>query len=398
MRQFSLDQQAAAQHLANQVAIALKLQAQQSVREQLFRSEKLAAAGQLVSGVVTELQDPLDSMAARAAYMVARTESAPLRRDLEVIASEARRASEIVARLVNFSRAEQTQATAVDLNALLGELIKFREREWRVRGVNLRNLVAEEPLTVLGSGPQLERVFLDLVVYAEQSVEPVTPKTITVSTKRLAGRAIVEIGFSAGLAPGEVDPFLESDRPEASNLGLPVCRGIVQSHGGEIRLHKDGESGSRFEIELPLAPDATREQAEMRHRQAKTSRTLTVLLVETDPPAQRQLMGLFSARGHRVVPATGAGEAVDLAQRLQFDLACSSTSLAGANWVEFYERVRNLVPAFVLLTEGYNADISRAFHTSDSFVLSKPVDEADFERLLASVESSAARPSLRGSR
>ena len=93
VRQFNLDQQAAAQHLANQIAIALKLMEQRSIREQLLRSEKLAAAGQLVSGVVNELQPPLDSLARHAAALVGRNWENPPQKDLEAIAAEARRAS-----------------------------------------------------------------------------------------------------------------------------------------------------------------------------------------------------------------------------------------------------------------------------------------------------------------
>jgi CheY-like chemotaxis protein len=251
------------------------------------------------------------------------------------------------------------------------------------------------PLTVLGSEAQLEQVFLNLLVHAEQSLKDASEKTITVDTRPLAQRALIEISFSAPPTPGdETDPFLDSGRPESANFGLPVCRGIIQSHGGAIRLRRDPDNGSRFEVELPLAPVATREQEELRHRRQRAAVQLTVLLVEPDPAAQRQLITALSARGHRVVPANGAGAAVDLAQRLQFDFACSSTSLPGANWVELYERIRHLVSGFVLLTDGYNADISRAFQSSDSFVLSKPIDESEFDRLLSSIQALRARKPL----
>src|SRR5207247_2147289 len=68
---FAPSEQAAAQHLANQVAAALRLQEQQAMREELFRSERLAATGQLVSGVASELRAPLDSITQLASSLAA---------------------------------------------------------------------------------------------------------------------------------------------------------------------------------------------------------------------------------------------------------------------------------------------------------------------------------------
>src|SRR6185369_10979630 len=101
---FSPEEQAAVQHLANQVAASLKLQEQQKMREQLFHSEKLAATGQLISGVANELSAPLDSIMKLAASLADYEGRAVPEGDLHQLASEARRASEIVERLVSFAR------------------------------------------------------------------------------------------------------------------------------------------------------------------------------------------------------------------------------------------------------------------------------------------------------
>ena len=100
---FSLEEQAAAQHLANQVAASLKLQEQQTIREQLFRSEKLAATGQLISGVASELRAPLDSILQLSTSLAAYGRNPIPERELRMLAGESQRASEIVARLVSFA-------------------------------------------------------------------------------------------------------------------------------------------------------------------------------------------------------------------------------------------------------------------------------------------------------
>ena len=89
---FGQGEQAAMQHLANQIATALKLQEQHSMREQLFRSEKLAAAGQLISDVANELRSPLQSIATLATALLSRNGDA-YHTELESITTEASRAN-----------------------------------------------------------------------------------------------------------------------------------------------------------------------------------------------------------------------------------------------------------------------------------------------------------------
>src|SRR5207244_4359611 len=181
-RSFSSDEQAVAQHLANQIGLAVKLLQQRSFREQLARSEKVAAVGRLISGVVNDLQTPLEAISSMANSAIEQhSGSMPPGHELLVIASEAKRATAIVDRLVSFAQPEQAAAEPVELNELLRHLIQFREREWKACGIQLTNLMKEKrPVHVLGSRGQLEQVFLNLLVHAEQALEEVTEKRITV--------------------------------------------------------------------------------------------------------------------------------------------------------------------------------------------------------------------------
>lgn len=379
---FSQGEQAAMQHLANQIATALKLQEQHSIREQLFRSEKLAAAGQLISDVANELRSPLQSITALANSLLSRNGDSN-HAELESITTEATRASEIVSRLVSFANVEQARAEPLDLNAILDGLLKFRAPEWKAKGVEIRSQLAVKRAIVLGSPGQVEQVLLNLLVDAEKSAAEARDKVIVVSTSLLAKRVLVEISYPLR-APDSRGDSTDGDHTGSGALGLGVCRSIIESHGGEFRVVRTSPAQARFDIELPVIE--ARQSAPGSPELSEAIRQLTVLVVEPENKVQRHLVQILGNRGDRVVPVSSAEEALDIVDRLRFDMVICAVRLPGLNWVAFCERVRLRVGGFVLLTDAYNADVGRAFRASEGFVLTKPVDETDLHRICRAVE------------
>jgi K+-sensing histidine kinase KdpD len=382
---FTAEEQSAMQHLANQVATALKLQEQHTIREQLFRSEKLAAAGQLISGVANELQAPLGAIAELTAKLLSGA-GPGLNPELRTIGAEAQRASEIVARLVSFARLEKAEAQPVDMGQVLASMLEFRARELEQKGIEVRQQFAvRNPLIVLGSQGQLEQLLLSLLVEAEHATSEAREKVISVTIGQLARRILIEIVYNTRAhEPLKSDTVDDLGNPVA--LGLAVSRGIVQSHGGDFRASRGAHGKARFELELPAMDVRSTECS----GKPSAPRQLTVLLVEPDNRSQRQIVQLLSARGDRVIPLSNGEEGVDLSQRIRFDFAICSVRLPGWNWVQFFERVRGNVNGVVLLTDGYDADLVRSFQSSDGFVLPKPVDEASLHRICQLMEDRAA--------
>ena len=384
-RSTGVDEQVSLQHLANQIATSLKLQEQQSMREQLLRSEKMAAAGQLISGVANELRRPLDAIDRLASRILMVRPAVLPEDDLREISFEAHRGSEIVRRLVSFVDPEQTETKPLNVNGVLSSLMEFREREWNLKGLQARDNLPEGSLLVLGNQSQIEQVMLNLLVHAEQSLTGAPVKTISVSSRVIGRHVRITIDYSDHTQDaGQGDPF--DDQPSGSDLGLQVCRAIVQGHGGEIRLLRNLSTGARFEVELPLHQYSQRGLDDTIDASRRANHSLTILIVEPEVPTQRMLLGFLSARGHRVVPVSSAEEATEMAQRLRFDIAFCSVRLAGMNWVEFFDRTRRLIGAFVLMAEGQDPEISRAFKGGEGFLLSKPVDELETQRLLVTIE------------
>jgi len=384
----SPDERAVAQHLANQIGLAVKLLQQRSFREQLSRSEKLAAVGRLISGVVNDLQTPLEAISSMAESALQQHTGSTPGHELLVIASEARRATALVTRLVSFAQPEQVQAEPVQLNQLLRNLIQFREREWKACGIQLRNLIKDQALYVLGSEGQLEQVFLNLFVHAEQSLEDAAEKRITVRADMLAKRVFIEIGYSAPLHR-EQDGRPEAEisvAGEVGALGLDICRSIVAGHGGELRISSSGQQ-SGFEIELPGVPAAQLALQAPPVERSPTARRWTALMLEPEEFVERRLIEWLAARGYRVVPVNSSEEGLDLVQRMRFDVVFCSTELRGLNWVEFFDRVRGRVGAFTLLAEAFSQDLSTHFRGEGRYVLHKPIEQSQFDRTLTAIEA-----------
>jgi CheY-like chemotaxis protein len=173
---------------------------------------------------------------------------------------------------------------------------------------------------------------------------------------------------------------------------LGVTRSVIAGHGGEVRLIEKGNSDPRFEVELPaLVRERGAAQAAATHASARdTSRRMTALVIEPDDVAQRQLLVLLAGHGFRVVPVTNSDAGLDLANRIRFDAVFCSLHAPGLNWVELSERMHSRVGGFILLSDGYDAELSADFEGDGRFVLPKPLQEKELDRVLQLIEPPTA--------
>ena len=162
-----------------------------------------------------------------------------------------------------------------------------------------------------------------------------------------------------------------------------------------MRLIEKGNADPRFEVELPAI---SRERAgpvavgAASGRQQEAGRRIA-LVIEPDDAVQRQLIALLAARGFRVVPVGNADTGLELSHRMHFDVAFCSVHAPGLNWVELSERVHSRVGGFILLSDGYDSELAADFEGEDRYVLPKPVQEPEMDRILQLLEP--AQPSVR---
>jgi signal transduction histidine kinase len=240
--------------LAADLSVAVELK---SLQNQLIRSEKLAALGQLVAGVAHELNNPLTAVMGYGDLLSDDVASGAGREKLDKLVNESRRMKKIVENLLRFSRQSTMDRKSVDLAPVVKDVLTLREYYAHTHGLEIVTDIRSNLPRVAVDEDQFKQIMLNLINNSIDAVENVDgAKRITVRAFVRANRAVIEVEDTG---PGfndlnrALDPFYTT-KPvgKGTGLGLSICYGIIKEHDGEIRLANLQPRGSRVTVELPL--------------------------------------------------------------------------------------------------------------------------------------------------
>jgi len=321
---------------------------QQALERQLIQSEKLAAMGQLVSGVAHELNNPLTSISGLTEFLLEQRELGTHDRGhLRVIHEQAERAGRIVRNLLTFARTGPADRVPVNLNDVAQRTLLLVNRDLQVRNIVVERHLDPALPPVIGDRHELQQVLLNLLTNASQAVErnpPERPRTVAITT--WADESVhLRVSDSGPGVPDAVaehvfTPFFTTKEPgHGTGLGLSICYSIVESHGGRMAIERP-PSGAAFRLDLPRAPtDALPPSAAEPAAPAAPAvipSHRAILLVDTDPAVRITVEALFGREGHAVTVARSTAHAFELARERAFDLVIVDARAAAADGARLF--------------------------------------------------------------
>jgi signal transduction histidine kinase/CheY-like chemotaxis protein len=384
------------------VVVTRDITQQKNAEAQVLVSDRMASVGTLAAGVAHEINNPLAAVianldvAARDLKMLG--ERTATVADLSSVIAEAREAAHRVGRIVRdlkiFSRADDDDHQAVDVERVLESTLRMAWNEIRHRSTLVKEYT-DVPLVDANEG-KLGQVFLNLLVNAAQAIPEGNAEGnfIRISTETGAdGRVVVKIADSGPGIPPETQrrlftPFFTTKSVGAgTGLGLSICHRIITALGGEISFASEVGKGTEFRVVLPVARSRKQAVVEPVRTASVASRRGQVLIVDDEIAVGHAAQRILAPEHDVTVVDTGA-RALELIQRGErFDLVLCDLMMPQMTGMELYAQVSRVDPAqaarFVFMTGGAFTGRAREFldkTTNDR--LEKPFEMDDLRAMI----------------
>jgi signal transduction histidine kinase len=230
-------------------------------RAMLVQSAKMGAVGQMASGVVHEIGQPLTSISGLIDILGLDKPTDAGKRRLDLMKKEMERLTTIISRFKNFARVSEHTLKPLSLNEVVDATYALLEHQLQMKGVTCR-IEREETLpSVQGDRNSLQQVFINLIINSMDALEGKKDEKpqVLVKTYTEDGKVCVEVKDNGSGIPKEIqekifDPFFTTKGPEkGTGLGLAIIASILHQHRAGISLTSELGKGTLFKISFPAA-------------------------------------------------------------------------------------------------------------------------------------------------
>jgi two-component system sensor histidine kinase HydH len=247
------------------VIILRDLREIKQLEEQVRRSEKLAAIGELAAGVAHEIRNPLSSIKGFAQYLRHTLKDKPREKEYaETMVSEVDRINTVVTDLLTFARPMEAELVPTDVTELIEHTVRLIQADAQTRNINIQMHISDLSKVPLDAN-QMTQAILNLLLNALQAVKNGGRIEVgaALNTSDLLLKMWVEddgSGISADQKEKIFDPFFTTQE-KGTGLGLAIVHKIVENHNGEINLESPPvgkKQGTRITLSIPIESPRTR--------------------------------------------------------------------------------------------------------------------------------------------
>jgi signal transduction histidine kinase len=241
------------------VGVSIDITGRKQMEEAVRRGERLASLGTFAAGVAHEINNPLGTILLAADSARGSLEDRhAVEKALDDIVEDAERAARIVKSVLQFSKAEETERVVLDVNDCVLRAVDLARHHCLGRGVALEVDLAAGPLECRANATELEQVFVNLLRNAAEACRAGGHVRIHTSRGRDDVVACVSddgSGMSDEARARAFDPFYTTRLDDGgSGLGMSICFGIIESHGGGMHLESEPGVGTVVRVWIPRAP------------------------------------------------------------------------------------------------------------------------------------------------